>query len=72
MESDFSVFHRVDDMYAMGAPEFFRKAHRIAAYQGAVRMRVEMEAREREDAPEDVTPASAVADPGMAGLIDFG
>jgi hypothetical protein len=56
----------------MGAPEFFRKAHRIAAYQGAVRMRVEMEAREREEAPEDVTPASAVADPGMAGLIDFG
>lgn len=59
-------------MHSLAAPEFFRKAHRIAAYQGAVRMRVEMEAREREDAPEDVTPASVVADPGMAGMIDFG
>jgi hypothetical protein len=72
LESDFSVFHRVDDMYSLGAPEFFRKAHRIGAYQGVVRLRVEAEAQRREEAPEAVTPEVVAADPGMSDLFEFG
>lgn len=33
-----SVFHRVDDIYSMEAPDFFRKSFRLKAYKGAVRM----------------------------------
>jgi hypothetical protein len=43
LESDFSVFHRVDDMYAMPAPRFFRLAERIAAYEGVMTARIRAE-----------------------------
>lgn len=59
-------------MYAMGAPDFFRKAHRIGAYQGVVRLRIEAEARRQEEAPEDITPDAIAMDPDLAGLIDYG
>lgn len=59
-------------MYSLGAPEFFRKANRLVAYQGVIRLRVEVEARSREEAPEDVTPEMVTADPDLAGLIDYG
>lgn len=72
LESDFSVFHRVDDMYSLDAPRFFRLANRIVAYQGVLRLRVEAEARERQEAPEDITSDAVTSDPDLAGLVDYG
>ena len=43
LESDMSVFHRVDDVYAMPAPRFFAFAYRIAAYDGMLARRIEAE-----------------------------
>lgn len=40
LESDFSVFHRVDDIYSMDGPDFLRKAIRVTAYQGVMTARV--------------------------------
>lgn len=40
LESDFAVFHRVDDPLSLSGPEFFRKAHRMAAYSGVLAARV--------------------------------
>lgn len=40
IESDFSVFHRVDDPLSLSGPEFFRKAHRLPAYSGVLAARV--------------------------------
>lgn len=37
IESDLSVFHRVDDWRQLDPPRFFRLAERLPAYQGAVR-----------------------------------
>jgi hypothetical protein len=46
LESDFSVFHRVDDPLSLPGPEFFRKAFRLSAYSGVMAARV-MAAQER-------------------------
>lgn len=35
IESDFSVFHRVDDMYALSASTFFARFRMLSAYGGA-------------------------------------
>ena len=35
LESDFSVFHRIDDMYEMDAGRFWAMAERIMHYGGA-------------------------------------
>jgi hypothetical protein len=43
LESDFSVFHRVDNIWDMPAPKFFRMAFRIAAYDGMLARRIEAE-----------------------------
>lgn len=40
IESDFSVFHRVDDPLSLAGPEFFRKAYRLSAYSGVLAARV--------------------------------
>lgn len=34
--SDFSVYHRIDDMYGLDVEEFFVKADRLGHYGGAV------------------------------------
>jgi hypothetical protein len=47
--SDFSVFHRVDDVGAMPAATFFALAPRLAAYQGAMRARLQAEAAEQDE-----------------------
>lgn len=39
IESDFSVFHRVDDCLSLAGPEFFRKAYRLSAYAGVMQAR---------------------------------
>lgn len=43
LESDFSVFHRVDDIYSMPAARFFMLAYRIAAYDGMLARRIQAE-----------------------------
>ncbi len=48
LESDFSVFHRVDDIYALDGPRFLRLALRIFAYDGVLAARLRAE---QEDAP---------------------
>lgn len=40
IESDFSVFHRIDDPLSLSGPEFFRKAYRLSAYRGVMYARV--------------------------------
>ncbi len=41
LESDFAVFHRIEDpLDHLSGPEFFRKAHRLAAYSGVMAARV--------------------------------
>ncbi len=40
LESDFSVFHRVDDIFEMDGPRFFRLAVRLPAYAGVMAARV--------------------------------
>lgn len=56
MESDFSVFHRVDDPYRLPSPRFFRLAERLPAYKGAVAAAL----------AADAPPAQPVA-PGSGG-----
>lgn len=44
VESDLSAFHRIDDIWSMNGPRFFRLAERLPAYQGAIRARAEHQA----------------------------
>jgi len=48
VESDMSVFHRVDDMYALDGPRFFRLAVRLPFYKGVIRAHVMAEIHERD------------------------
>jgi len=40
LESDLSVFHRVDDLHTLDGPRFFRLALRIFAYDGVMASRL--------------------------------
>lgn len=51
VESDMSAVHRVDDIYSMPAPRFFRLAWRLPHYRGVMRDRVMELQREQEDEP---------------------
>lgn len=74
LESDFSVFHRVDDMYSMPARRFVSLANRLPAYQGVMTIRAE----EQADRSAPAVPGSVVSDsdmrtdPAIAGLVEFG
>lgn len=57
VESDLSRFHRIDDMYAMASPRFFRFANRLVHYEGAVRAAM---IRHAETLQEQQTVTSAV------------
>jgi hypothetical protein len=56
LESDFSVFHRIDNMYDLPAREFLAKAERLAAYTGVMQARVVAEERERAEGGESGMP----------------
>jgi hypothetical protein len=43
IESDFSVFHRIEDPWSMPGPKFFRYAVRLPAYAGVMAARVAVE-----------------------------
>lgn len=86
IESDLSVFHRVDDMHAVAPARFFRLAWRLPHYRGALRDRAMAEEREREEAPRGRAPQpvrsrpaaaqpvteAALSDPLMGTIFDFG
>lgn len=36
LESDFSAFHRIDNIYELPGPRFFEMAYRLSAYGGVV------------------------------------
>jgi hypothetical protein len=81
--SDFSVFHRVDDIATLPGPTFFRMAWRIGAYQGVMAIRA-AEARKTEPEPARTVavgpswpaPRGAVTketvDPAFKGIFSFG
>lgn len=60
IESDMSVFHRVDDIYKMEGPRFFRMAFRLAAYSGvmAARLQAEHDKPSHTTAPVNTPPAA--------------
>lgn len=57
LESDFSVFHRVDDMYALDPGTFFSRAQRLQAYSGALAATAQ-----REQAPQASVPSESTKD----------
>ena len=87
LESDLSVFHRVDDMWSMPGPRFFRLAKRTVAYQGVMQARAQGLIDAEGTAPAgvvpssgrgsgireiDATPEAVASTPDLAGLIDWG
>lgn len=61
IESDFSVFHRVDDPLSLAGPEFFRKAYRLPAYPGVLAARVV--AQETRSRPDHGAPRAGSGEP---------
>lgn len=52
IRSDFSVFHRVDNIEEqLTADQFFPRVRRLVAYQGALRMTAEEEAEKKDKSP---------------------
>lgn len=86
--SDLSVFHRIDDMYAMTGPRFFTFACRLSAYAGVMQARVAAALEDDRPAqpsasagpgrrgdtyvPTAVTAESVALDPTLAGLFSIG
>lgn len=48
IESDMSAIHRIDDIWSMNGPRFFRFAYRLPAYKGTVRAIAEKQAMDEE------------------------
>jgi hypothetical protein len=61
-----SVFHRVDDIYAMPGPVFFKRAWRLLHYRGVMRAR----AIEAQDESQPARPAQTTAQASYAGNPD--
>lgn len=83
--SDMSVFHRVDDIGEIPGPLFFKRAHRLAAYQGVMQARVNENAQgDQRPAQQpltysatgqDINPgvkATLMAEPAFQGVFSFG
>lgn len=68
LESDFSVFHRIDDMRAMPGPKFLKYAWRIAAYDGMMARRIEAQQDEPTPRPR---PAESSGGPDPTPGISF-
>lgn len=69
LESDFSRFHRIDDIYELDGPRFMRLAWRISVYGGVMALRVQ----NQEPATETAAPTPAVAAPGTghSNVVDL-
>jgi hypothetical protein len=61
IESDMSVFHRVDDIYAMEVTVFFRRVECLTAYDGAVAAQAARQQREATRRPSESGAAPVVA-----------
>lgn len=88
IDSDLSAFHRIDDLWSMPAPRFFKLAWRLPAYAGVMQSRALAEQqRDQPSSPaasarapsdrrgQEINPgtrASLMAEPAFAGLISFG
>lgn len=77
LDSDFSVFHRVDDFRALPAPRMFALAQRLPAYGGVMAHRVaevRAEGQTPELEPGEVSsdPHTLTTHPGLSGLIEIG
>lgn len=62
LESDFSRFHGIDDIYSMPGPKFLAFCWRIAAYDGMMARRIEAQNHKPEPVPtrtEQAPPAPA-------------
>lgn len=57
LESDFSRFHRIDDIYQLDGPRFMRLAWRIGVYEGVISMRM----RAQQPVDEPLVPADRQA-----------
>lgn len=65
LESDFSVFHRIDDIYSMHGPTFLALAYRISVYGGMIGFRRSAQDTSPEPPAVTVVPAP-LADPGAS------
>jgi hypothetical protein len=77
VESDMSVFHRIDDISKLPANKFFRLAERLPYYTGAVQATMRIMAETVQPEPEApkvidaVSAASLPTVPGMPALFEF-
>lgn len=79
VESDFSVFHRVDDIGEMEAARFFRLALRLTAYEGVLTAR-RLAEQERDGGSMDAgqakevagTRSSVLSDPALGSVVSWG
>lgn len=75
IESDMSVFHRVDSIETMHGPLFFKRAFRLSAYSGAMAARMQ-EAQESSrkkygaDGAAQTVPLSEIGKHAGNDLID--
>ncbi len=68
LESDLSRFHRVEDIYDLDGPRFFRLAGRIFAYEGVMAARVASEReQDRTSRPAPQRPAEQPPPPRPRG-----
>lgn len=59
--SDMSVFHRIDDIYAMDGARFFTLAPRLPAYPGVMQVRVQAELDSEPTIPAVAPPSGRPA-----------
>lgn len=80
MESDLSVFHRIDDLEAVHPQRLIDLVVRLGFYDGVVRARLRAEAAEEDGRPlagidsdriVDSSASSLAADPILGALIEI-
>lgn len=64
IDSDMSVFHRVDDPMRLAAPLYFARAERLTAYRGVMRARLANEGQRA--GGTSVTPGRIAVDNDIA------
>lgn len=69
VESDLSVFHRVDDMESMGSRRWARLVPRLSAYAGAVQYRFQEMDRKVQQAESQSPAQPAAPQVGGSGVL---
>jgi hypothetical protein len=81
IESDMSAVHRIDDVWSLPGPRFFKLAWRLAAYQGCMRDNAIAAARRLQADPPPQLPATTATpaikavvggNPDLARIFSFG